>query len=325
MTLDHESTPFIAAYSSRAHSFIVGIMTYWEAVASFLTDQPLDVISYLDPFLEQKGMHRVYPNPWSGICTSVFIHLAKAGILSRQKNSLRRLSVTGMTREIRDQLHANLVEQARETEKSVLCYQVPTQDRIEDTGDVFTPIHHLQQIAQIYRLSVLLELYRVFPELLCEPSVSGSFMNTPGKVMAIATGILTIIQTIPLTSRVNCLLTIPLLIAGSTLQQQQRPTRPRASFTACTREPHHSWDSLATELLSISSKEQVCLHWRNVAWERLKAVHNYVGMAVVYRALEILEKVWDRADFRAIADESCDQFVQWTDVMTEEKLETILG
>jgi hypothetical protein len=305
---------------SQVDSFIIGCMAYWEAVASFLMNQPLNAVPYLSPFCDQCKLRRIYPNLWAGICTPVLILLAKAGTLSRQQSMLHRLSITASTSQIQDYLHSDLVVQARETEKAVLSYRAPAQDRIEDTGDVLTPVRYLHQLAQIYHLSTLLELYRVFPDLLQDREDDS--LDISPKLLAIATSILAAIQAILRTSGVNCLLTIPLLIAGSILQ-------PTARSSAIITD-ESSWGELAAEILSLPSQEDIYLHWRSVARERLQAVYSHVGMAVVRRAVEILVKVWERADVRALMDEpSCaaswSEFVQWTDVMVEEKLETIQG
>ncbi|KAL5357407.1 fungal-specific transcription factor domain-containing protein [Aspergillus floccosus] len=271
----------------------------------------------------ESGAHSIYPNPWSGICTPVFIYLAKAGTLSRQRSLIRNLSIAASATHIRAELQANLVAQAREVEQAVLPYKVPTKDRIGDPGDDLTPVAHLQQMAQIYRLSTLLELYRVFPELLSQGSEEP--FSVSDRLLALATGILTLIQSIPHTSGVNCLLTIPLLIAGSTLQPSQSAPSVSSSSSG-----ESTWGNLATELLGIFSQEQIYTHWRGVARERLRAVYHYVGMPAVTRASEILERVWDRADVHVVVNKptngaTATGFVQWVEVMIEEKLEAVFG
>lgn len=309
---------------SRITSFIIGIMAYWEAIASFLIDQSVDETSYLDQLHDQAQTTPIYPNPWSGICTPVFIYLSKAGTLSRQRSLLRHLSIAGSNTYIRHELHASLAAQAREVEAAVLNYKIPSLDQIADTDDVLTPPSHLQQSAQIYRLSTLLELYRSFPELLHDTNRVDS-PHIAEKILALATAILSIIQTIPRSSGVTCLLTIPLLIAGSTLQSVRRKAH---TPTVNSIEPNNesSWDSLATEILQLPSQETIRLYWRDLVRERLGELYSYVGMVLICRASEIVEKVWARADVRDVLSESGDgDFVQWTEVMVEEKLETILG
>lgn len=84
------------------------------------------------------------------------------------------------------------------------------------------------------------------------------------------------------------------------------------------------------EILAIPSQEHIYTHWRGIARERLRAVYHYVGMAAVSRASEILERVWDRADVHAVINGpttggTATGFVQWVEVMIEEKLEAVFG
>ncbi|KAF9894562.1 hypothetical protein FE257_006447 [Aspergillus nanangensis] len=309
---------------SSISKFIIGMMVYWEAIISFVLDQPLDAVAYLDPYCNQEHSScPIHPNSWTGICTPMFLYLSKIGILARQRSLIRNLSITSSSTTIRDQLQEELFVQAREIETAVLQYKIPDTDDVEDTGDILTPVSHLQKMAQIYRFSALLELYRVFPGLLQPKDDEDQHpVQWAEMIHSLATSILTIILTVPHTSGVNCVLTIPLLIAGSVLQPMSSKPNPVPHPPTV---PTHL--GLASEILSISSHEDVRLHWRRVARERIQAVHNHVGITAVYRAVEILDKVWDRADVKAIMDlpHGLDDFIHWNDVMGEEKLETVLG
>ncbi|KAL4814387.1 hypothetical protein BDW67DRAFT_192219 [Aspergillus spinulosporus] len=321
-----------------------------------MTDS-LDAIAYLDA-LSEEGIStetRIDPNPWTGVCTPLFVYLAKAGTLARQRSlakNLSNLTAGPSATSIQAQLIADLTGHAQQTEAALLQYEIPSRDCIRETADHLTPISHLQKMAQIYRLAALLEIYRNFPSLLRTESnatlrsatqrqaLERPFENTTckEKLLTMATAILTLIMGLPRTSGVNCVLTIPLIIAGSTLQ----PVTP--TFTASRQTEKESgnkdnyqpeieteaataWNTLASEILSISAQEETRLYWRDLVRERLRAVHSYVGLASVLRALDILENVWARADVQAIATsgEAELEFVQWTEVMVGEKLETVLG
>ncbi|KAL4747061.1 hypothetical protein BDW72DRAFT_206831 [Aspergillus terricola var. indicus] len=323
-----------------------------------MTDS-LDAIAYLDTFCDEgnSAATRIYPNPWAGVCTPLFVYLAKAGTLARQRSlakTLSNLTAGPSATSVQTQLIADLTGHARQTETALLQYKIPARDRIRETADLLTPISHLQKMAQIYRLAALLEIYRNFPSLLRTESNTTLGLATQGqelesplgnssckdKLLTMATAILTLIMGLPRTSGVSCVLTIPLIIAGSTLQSvtptftaarqdekengtndNYQPETETATATAT------AWNTLAPEILSISAQEETRLYWRDLVRERLRAVHSYVGLASVTRALDILENVWARADFQAIATdvEAEAEFVQWTEVMVGEKLETILG
>lgn len=304
---------------------MIGIIVYWEAMASFLINQPLDVTADLDSFCDQHSSTKLHPNPWTGICTPLFVYLARAGTLARQRLLFKQLSIVTSRGDAGNQLKSDVLQSARDTERALLAYQVPSQDLVEDTADPLTTMADLQMVARIYRFTGLLELYRNFPELLdcsSETTTETHQLSSSEKIVAMAVSTLNLISGIPQTSGVNCLLSLPLIVAGSTLQPTYKaPPRQTSS--------NSSWDTLSAEVLSISSQENIQLHWRDIVRTRLDAVRGYVGLASVSRARDILDKVWARSDIQSAVDVPStgvpQQFVQWTEVMVEEKLETVLG
>lgn len=309
---------------------MTGIIVYWEAMASFLINQPLDATAYLNAFCDQPASTKLHPNPWTGICTPLFVYLARAGTLARQRLLFKQLSIVTSRGDAGNQLKADVLQWARDTERALLSYQVPSQDMVEDAADPLTPLADLQAVARIYRLTGLLELYRNFPELLDSSSESSRGisemeihrLSSSEKIFAMAVSTLTLISGISQTSGVNCLLSIPLIVAGSTLQSTYNAPRRQTSSNS-------SWDTLSAEIISISSHDSVQLHWRDFVRTRLDAVRGYVGLASVSRAREILDKVWARSDIQwAVGVPHTgepEEFVQWAEVMVEEKLETVLG
>ncbi|RDW68716.1 Zn(II)2Cys6 transcription factor [Aspergillus mulundensis] len=298
---------------------MTGIMTYWEAMSSFVVNQSLDEMSYLDFLCHQKPSDRIRPNPWTGISTPLFVYLARVGTLARQRLLLSQLSKVTSREDATGQLQAGLLRSARETESALVLYQVPPEDLIDDPADPVTTVTHLRRIAQIYRLSALVELYRNFPDLLTPSPTHG--LAPAAQVLAMAVSILNIIAAVPQSSGVNCLLTIPLIIAGSTLQS----IRPLGGLFQGNKD-QSAWETLSAELLLSSSQEDVQEHWRSFVRSRLQEVRRYVGLPAISRASEILEKVWARSDVQAaVGSSKTYEFVQWVEVMVEERLETILG
>lgn len=311
----------------RTKNFIIGIMAYWEAVASFVSNEPMDTIAYMDCFNKLGYTITYEPNPWTGVCTSLFTYMANVGTLGRQRSMVQRLTLEKATTGIKDFLESGLMQRAYELEKQVLEYRPPDDSQISNTGDPRTSVSHLIQIAQIYRLAVLLQLYQSFPELLEIASNKtvqcNTRKNTLSSMLAMSFSILTLIAAIPRTSGVNCLLTLPLIIAGSTLQQTERCI-PEVTLSLPSR------DIIAAEILAIHNQDSVISYWRDFVRERITAVHQYVGVAPIIRGLEILEKVWAQADYKSAINNSLmgslsASLVLWPDVMADERLETILG
>lgn len=323
MTIDVFNTSSGQQKLSSVRSFLVGTMAYWEGMASFVMDQPIQSVSYLLPICDQNGTEKIQSNPWTGISTPLFAYLAQAGALGRQRSIIRKLTVPNSSTGIHEELQKELLVQARGVEDALLSYNIPSAEMVEDTGDALTPVSHLQKMAQVYRLTALLELYRVFPELSHEPSsgeVSTSdFKSFKSRILAIAIGILTIISTIPASSGVNILFCLPMITAGSALQSTE-PQQTDFSHGS-------SRSSMCNDLMAIFIQDDGHAHWRNFVQERMNAIHNHVGLGGVTRALQVIEKTWLRADIQDFANEpdSVGEFIHWTDVMTDERLETIFG
>ncbi|KAL4999817.1 fungal-specific transcription factor domain-containing protein [Aspergillus recurvatus] len=302
---------------------MTGLMAYWEAMASFVMNQSLDALSYFDTLGYRETSSSIRPNPWTGICTPLFVYLARVGTLARQRLLVKQLSTVKSRGDARKQLYADLLQSARDAESALVNYHIPSPEAIDDPGDPMTPVAHLQRMAQIYRLSALVELYRNFPSLLERSSQTSErpiLEPCPaGKICAMSISILNLIAAVPLDSGSNCLLTLPLLVAGSTLQSTQTLPVRRS-------QEQPPWDTICTDVLLASSQNDVQEHWRGFVRSRLQEVLRYVGIAAISRASEILEKVWARSEVRAAGGVSKPgEFVQWIEVMVEEKLETILG
>jgi hypothetical protein len=298
-------------------------MAYWEALVSFLRDQPLDITSYLSSYVDES-YDTIPPNPWTGISTPLFIYLARVGALGRQRDTLRKMNLSSLVSDVEEQIQVKLINKACEIETLLLGYCIPPLDKIEKTDDTKTPEIHLQKTAKIFRLTTLLELYLSFPELLRPREKGSSHSEFDGsyrletskssKMLSLATGILTIISTLPLDSGTNVILSLPLIVAGSALQ----PPAP-----ICTSQE----TDLCGELANIHNEQGVHEHWRPFVRERLKYIHRFVGLASVMRGLEVVEKTWLVSDLQRLAGQQGirEQFVHWTNVMVDERLETIFG
>ncbi|KAH8810586.1 fungal-specific transcription factor domain-containing protein [Xylogone sp. PMI_703] len=279
-------------FCRRNKSFLVGIIAYWEALISFLIDQEPDVLSYLSGFCQNNGSEIIYPNPWTGISTPIFVYIAQVGALSRQCRLLRNLSIYTSSNKIHNEIHSKQFEEAVELERNILQYTPPKEDHIEDHCDELTPLHYLRSLSQIYRFVALLQLYITFPDLLIKgtsTTESSAFTKSTEEVgpsychsiVVLAVSILNIISSIQDTARINVLFTLPLLIAGSALQNCP-------PVTTYDKDP-------------------------------------------IMRATKILDAVWMKADIVLVDQPSGDhsvstfKLVQWMDIMAEEHLESIFG
>lgn len=318
--------------NTRSVRFMVGIMAYWEAMASFLTMDSARSLDYLTPFCGQESSDAtVYPNPWTGTSTTLFIYAAKAGALCRQNRMTNSVSVGTFSSDARKSIFREQLRSASKLEEKTLRYTPPEPEKIEDPNDASTPVSHFQILAQIYRFAVLLQLYLTFPELLQQnlAPTSDLGMNTSSSAplphdiskktaVGLAISLLNLISSVPESSGIKVLLTLPLIIAGSALQNNGSDQVSPCHQTKAAR--------IQDEIQSLQSSDSMLSHWRSYIRHKLKALHEYVGLDPILRASQILEAVWLRADL-AIPDGSTkpEGVIHWLDVMIEERLESVFG
>ena len=316
---------------TRPGSFLLGIMAYWEVMAFFLTTESPNTLEYITRFCHQEhGNSTVDSNPWTGISTTLFIYAAQAGTLCRQNRAIHSLSDSITCPTLQSEIHSKQISDAAELELKILRYSPPIRNRIEDPGDILTTIPHLEYLAQIYRLAILLQIYITFPGLLQrEREISGPSIamplqplkNTPREVtVALAVSILNVISSVLESSGIKVLLTLPLLIAGSALQDVRKLKHKQV------RTGHPKCPAIIDEIMSLHCKNHMLSHWRSLVRQKLKSLHDNIGLDPILRAIQILEAVWLRADLLMPADENKDgSYIHWMDVMTEERLVSIFG
>lgn len=104
------------------------------------------------------------PHPQTGVGIEIQILVAKVGRLVRNERKHIRSRRFASRNDI-DQAHKAILE--AEQLQSLLCaIQLPHKNAIADPGDEMTPPNHLLKIAEVYRCTGLLQLYRNFPDLL---------------------------------------------------------------------------------------------------------------------------------------------------------------
>jgi hypothetical protein len=123
---------------NRQQSFLVCAMAYWEALSSFLVDQKLDENDYLTPFCKQRASDIIYPNPWTGISTPLYVLLGKLGALIRQKRLVAKVAAMSHNFLPQTELQSHALQQASKLEDRLLQYAMPPKAVIEDTGDPLT-------------------------------------------------------------------------------------------------------------------------------------------------------------------------------------------
>ncbi|KAJ5311460.1 Aflatoxin biosynthesis regulatory protein [Penicillium atrosanguineum] len=164
---------------SNNYRFFEEALIYWEMLLSFVADNDSMVFSEsrASSSGEQLVLQRV-PHPWTGIAKDTQFTVHEVGrLVRRERKRIRSRNFTSQEDITRAQM---AIEKARELEKRLLGLAHPSEAEIVSPGDDETPVWHLLTMAEVYRCTGLMQLYRVFPDLLRNrlPTQNTVFSNT---------------------------------------------------------------------------------------------------------------------------------------------------
>lgn len=317
-------------------------MAYWEAHIAFVVDQPLDAVNYLKAFVVTDDVSNALPHPWTGISTSVFVLLAQTGILVRHRRMMIKL---GWSSDVYASLKRNLFQTAVDIELCCLGSSQTSRSNVKDLEDSTLSYSEFEQLDMIYQLAVLLELYRAFPEL-CSRSgrnkedgkfsdasiadmnispsensrrVNGSCAISEGSkrlIFEIATNLVSLCEEIGTSSRAYFILPLALIIGGSVMQDCSS-TKPQDDLDL--------GQSLMNKLACVATRPYVMLKWRNTITEKFRLVSQQLGMRTYQIALQVVERVWERAALSETTDGSDHPVLHWIDIMEDLKFTSFFG
>ncbi|KAJ5720101.1 hypothetical protein N7493_006979 [Penicillium malachiteum] len=167
-TLGSSSTPQPFVFpksSSNNYQFFEEALIYWEMLLSFVADNDSVVPddSRASFTAESLVLQRV-PHPWTGIARDTQFTVHEVGrLVRRERKRIRARQFTSLDDITRAQL---AIEKARELEDRLLNVAHPSEAEIISPGDDETPVWHLLTMAEVYRCTGLMQLYRAFPDLL---------------------------------------------------------------------------------------------------------------------------------------------------------------
>lgn len=148
------------------YRFFEEALVYWEMLLSFVADNDNMVFSdttRASSMDESLVLQRV-PHPWTGIARDTQFTVHQVGrLVRRERKRIRSRQFTSQDDIVRAQM---AIEKARELEERLLSLAHPTEAEIVSPGDDETPVWHLLTMAEVYRCTGLMQLYRVFPDLL---------------------------------------------------------------------------------------------------------------------------------------------------------------
>lgn len=164
-----------------SHGFFQEAMEYWEMLLSFVSSEiksdPMD-----GPWSSSHSNTRKVPHPWTGICRETQMLVNQVGQLVRSERIRARSTKFTWQHSIDES--ATSLQLARCLESRLRSLSEPQDEAIINPGDIETPIWHLQRIAEIYRRTGLINLYRVFPDLLLEQVNQHQALNASSTMLS---------------------------------------------------------------------------------------------------------------------------------------------
>lgn len=202
----------------RERQFFWGLHMYNQLHTTFVElHLSLPPIEIPKKYFEDIAGTRRCPHPFTGVSNHItFSFLAVGKLIKRQRQYAKSLSFA-TEQQIRDL--QTLISEAIMLEAMILTQNVPEVKDIEDPNDEATPIEHLFKIAECHRNAALLQLYRVFPDVLrrrLEPN--NTEISLDGFLQSLALHILDTLRSIPVRSGTTPFQTVLLLAISSELK-----------------------------------------------------------------------------------------------------------
>ncbi|KAG8672003.1 hypothetical protein FPOAC2_05369 [Fusarium poae] len=299
---------------SSATSFFDSTMDYWAMLLAYLTDgQNLRASRKQSPPATARQERMVEPHPYCGISNGVIKILRDIGIIIfHYRKGMSKINF--MTEEHVDVFRHSLRE-ARRLERVLLAYRPPDLSQIKDPGDPQTPLKHLELMDKAYRCTGLLQLYRVFPDLLNERytpwdkekilqplprTKSPTIEERQTWLTELALHVITILETIPFESHTRSAQPFIMVAVSSELALSSKQTPLEDGF--------ESLDHLPFRVTKA----------RKFLASRLSAYTRILPLQKTRAISQLINDIW------AILDAGQTQ-VYWLDVAYEKKMGTMFG
>jgi hypothetical protein len=296
-------------------------LVYWEMLMSYVVDNVF-VCEKMPgkPSATAAEEELKFPHPWTGIACEAQASVFEVGKLIRQGRSRMRqrpFANEGDMEQINKDIQTALILEARLKELSF-----PEESAIMDPKDLETPVAHFLKIAECYRCTGLLQLYRVFPDLY-QSKGSGNFPSSeesdtldglvPGEFLTgLAMSVVDLLNSIPVESRTRCVQSFLLVAVAGELRV------PISTF-----EPSHS--NLSRQILGseeghvqTSPTAIEVLQGRKFVMSRLSLFEHILPAKPIRQMLDVVTETWRRMD-------DGNEGIYWMDIMMEKGWETIMG
>ncbi|RAH74244.1 uncharacterized protein BO66DRAFT_313695 [Aspergillus aculeatinus CBS 121060] len=301
------------------HQFFEEALIYWEMLLSFVADDSAVLCGTTAAGPEESLVLQRVPHPWTGIARDTQFTVQEVGRLVRRERKRMRCRTFTSHADVAQAQQA--IERAEELEERLLGLAHPAEAEIISPGDDETPVWHLLTMAEVYRCTGLMQLYRVFPDLLrrrlppaaaTAPPGPPPFEPIPAPASAsqydtwlteLALTTLSRLKTIPLESRTRCLQPFLLVASSSELRL---PRLPPLETNLDSNGPN-----ISAHAIDVSQTRRFILG-------RLTSFMHVLPPKPIGVCLELVREVWRRMD-------AGEPEVYWMDVMMEKGWETTMG
>ncbi|KAI4739400.1 hypothetical protein E4T50_10149 [Aureobasidium sp. EXF-12298] len=315
-----EDTSRISQLQDRELRFFWGLQVYCEVFFA-CTDEFYCLPSIPMQILGAETKTRIYPHPFTGVANSISSALLEVIQLVRRQRKLAR-SHAFASRKYLDAIQS-LMEEAAILEERVYTQAIPSIDDIEDPKDPLTPLEHLVKMAECNHQTALLQIYRVFPDVLVkrlrnsagqdEMPVTDSTMER--HCLSMAMHIIDTLSSIPNSSSTTPFQTVLLLSTSSELGLRSGSpsiisgSPPGTSLldnlaTACELPLSMDPDELERNLRISGAREFVV--------KRLYESQQFIPGDRLPKLLNIVQKVWALLD-----DNQRQETIYWYDVVMQ--------
>lgn len=320
-----QDDPLQNAESKRNDQFFAEALIYWEMCMAFVSQETfvpgMERRLHAGPVEDAKSRseEKVFPHPWTGISPRVQMLFAEVGRLVRHYCTMRYSLFDATMPPVLDM--EAIITAVKDLEEELLSIDLPSEDELVDVQDKRTRGTDFINIAEATKCAALLEIYRVFPEILASRLGSSDPATDAGHEAAtffsfeanytlgldnessswltsLATHILNLLESVPTSSGVRPLQLLLLMTAAAEL-------RLKASTIS-------SEDSSAAPEYDLEVAKA-----RGFAMTRLNELASRLPSKPIVVIIQLVQEVWRRND--------AGEDVFWMDVMTANGWETIMG
>ncbi|KAI5455995.1 hypothetical protein BGZ63DRAFT_367918 [Mariannaea sp. PMI_226] len=349
--------------NSNNYRFFHESLVYWQMLLSFVVDDfKMGSYQILGP-VQGPSMEMQAPHPWTGVGHEVQRTLCDIGRLVRSQRQQARLPVT-ITQGHVDRLQNSIIK-AFELEGRLLQLSLPPADRIISPDDSKTTVQHLLTLAQVYRLVGLLQIYRIFPDILWQRLQSSTMkidagirplfelvcrhvspwenargyyatQNTARQDLGswltmFALNILNLFQQMPVESGTRAFQPFLLVACGSELRVPPKSRNPGLDFGFTSQGKCPELNSNPDFVPEMSLRAVEVLRARGMVMGRLETLSHLLPPKPHEQCMFVVKETWRKMDALGSAAPGeelpvgSQDSVFWMDIMIENGWETIMG